>query len=179
MSRIDSMTSAAVKSAFDVESEDDFIDLVEMTVPGVGGVLRFCNKAVERLTDGAGFELEDEFGNPVYGVRHKGNPYVFLPYRIPYPQSEAGRAPETSIEIDNLTRELIPYVRQMTGRARIDIITIHTSDLDRVQTSITGLYVNGWEYDDASLRGQLGINTLTDTAYPAHSYTRDRFPGMF
>lgn len=179
MSRANAMTQTAVASAFEREAVDDFVNLLEIAIPGEDQPLRFVNAAVERLKGPDGRELEDQYGGPVYGCLHRGSPYYFLPYSVPLPTSEAGQAPRSSIEVENLTRELVPYLRQIRGRARVRIVVVHTSEPDAVQAEFTDLEISGFEYTADTISAELGMDMLTATAFPAHSYTPDCFPGMF
>lgn len=179
MSRTATMTSTAVASAFQREAVDDFVDLLELTVPGADEPLRFVNQAVERLKDASGWELEDQYGTPVYGCVHQGEQYFYLPFSMPWPTSEGGQAPRSSLEVTNLTRELMPYIRRIEGRAKVRIVTVHTSDMDRIQAEFTGLEIGNFEYDEDTISAELGMDMLTNTAYPAHSYTPDWVPGAF
>lgn len=179
MSRTKNMSKEAVQSSFDRESGDDFVELLEIALPNEEEPLRFVNKAIVRLLDEDGFELEDQYGTPAYGCMHKGKHYFYLPFSMPLPTSEPGQAPKSSIELNNLTREMMPYIRQIKGRPDVRIIVVHTSDLDIIQAEFTGLQIANFDYNEETITADLGMNMLTDTAYPAHNYTPDWCPGMF
>ena len=164
MDRTQKMTTKAVQSSFDRESGGDFINLLEIKLPTEDEPLRFVNKAITRLVGEDGFELEDQYGTPAYGCMHTGKHYFFLPFAMPLPTSEAGQAPKASLELNNLTRIMMPYIREIKGRPDVRIIVVHTSDLDAVQAEFTGLQITNFDYNDESITADLGMNTLTATA---------------
>ena len=172
------LTDAAIESAVSLEAVDDFVELLEISFPNEE-TFRFTNQAVEILKDSDGFEMEDDYGNPIPGIMHKGVPYYFLNFTAPAPEQEGGRVPETTINIDNTDNRLVPYIQQFNGQADVVIKLIHTSDQDTVQKSISGLKLVSADYDENSISGKLGMDYLTGQAYPKHCYTPDWCPGMF
>ena len=179
MSRLDTLSQQAIAETLARESAEDYITLIELTVPGVtGGPLRFTNKAVQRLNDASGNELQDEYGAPVYGVVSRGLTYSYLPFELPDPTSEPGQAPKSTIEVSNCNRVLMPYIDQINGPSDLRIIQIHTTNLNLIQAEYTGLKLGSFEFQDEAISGDLSVDLLTNTAYPAHSYTSDRYPGM-
>lgn len=172
------LSTAAIESAIALESEHDFVELLEITFPNVE-TFRFVNQAVEILTDANGWDREDEYGNPIPGVMHKGLPYYFLSFSVPHPEQEGGKPPETSITIDNIENLLVPHIQQLSGQADVVLKLIHTSDKDIVQKSFSGLKLTSADYDENTISGKLGMDYLTNQAYPSHAYTPDWCPGMF
>lgn len=172
------LTTAALESAVALEAVDDFVELLEIAFPGEE-VFRFTNQAVEILKDADGFEMEDDYGNPIPGIMHKGVAYYYLNFSVPGPEQEGGKAPETSITIDNTDNRLVPYVQQLSGQADVVLKLIHTSDPDIVQKTVKGLKLVSADYNEEEISGKLGMDYLTGQAYPKHTYTPDWCPGMF
>lgn len=172
------LTPAAIESALQVEAPDDFVELLEVTFPGQE-TMRFVNQAVERLKDADGWDLEDDYGNFVYGLVHQGTTYTFLNFHAPWPSREGGKAPESTLEIDNMTRELIPYIRNFHGQADVVLKLVHTSDIDIVQEEFRGLKWTSVDYEEETISAKLGMDYLTGQAYPALTYTPDWCPGAF
>ena len=77
------LTTAALESAVALEAVDDFVELLEIAFPGEE-VFRFTNQAVEILKDADGFEMEDDYGNPIPGIMHKGVAYYYLNFSVPW-----------------------------------------------------------------------------------------------
>lgn len=180
MSRAHAMTNAALRSAFEREAVDDFVQLLEITFTDEE-TMYFCNQAIEHKLDDDGFEEEDEYGTPVMGLYHKGRFYYFLPFGLPGLSQEDGQAPSSTLSIDGMAGTLIPYLRSMRGTGTASIIEVHTSDKDIEQGRIDNLKLGDFtgEQDNDSLSASLSVAMLTDVAYPGDSYTPDRFPGMF
>lgn len=180
MSRTSSMTTAAVKSAYEREAAQDFVQLLEIWFTGED-TLRFCNQAIDHQLDGQGFEVEDEYGVPVMGLYHQGEFYYFLPFSVPGLSQEDSKAPESSLSIEGMTATLIPYLRSMIGTGKASIIEIHMSDPEVEQGRIDDLKLGAitGDQDADTLSVPLTCAMLTDVAYPCDSFTPDRYPGMF
>lgn len=172
------LTTAAIESAFELEAKDDFVELLELTFPD-HETFRFTNQAVERLKDKDGWDREDEYGNYICGIMHKGLPYSLLNFSVPQPEQEGGKPPQLAITIDNTENILTPYIQQLSGVANVVIKLIHTSDPDIVQKSFSGFKLSSADYNENTVSANLGMDYLTNQAYPRHAYTPDWCPGMF
>lgn len=180
MSRAQTMTAPAVKSAYEREAAEDFVMLLELTFPGEEAMY-FCNQAVEHKLDAEGFEEEDQFGNPVMGLMHAGHFYYFLPFGFPGLTQEDGKAPDSTLSIEGMSATLIPYLRAMKGTGTVNLVEIHMSDPEIEQGRIDGLKLGdiSGDQDKDTLSAPLFMGMLTDVAYPCDSFTPDRYPGMF
>lgn len=180
MSRASVMTKDAVRSAFSRESDEDFIQLLEIVFTNSDKMF-FCNQAVEHKLDDDGFEEEDEYGTPIMGMYHRGRFYYFLPFGLPGLSQEDGKAPDSVLTIQGMTAALMPYLRSMRGTGTASLIEVHTSDKDVEQGRVDGLKLGDFtgDQDGDTLSAPMSVAMLTDVAYPGDSYTPDRFPGMF
>lgn len=180
MSRAATMTAAAVRSAYEREAVEDFVQLLELYFPGED-MKRFCNQAVEHKLDDQGFEEEDQYGAPVMGIYHKGEFYYYLPFSLPGLSQEDGKAPDSTLAVEGMTAALIPELRALRGTGRASLIEIHMSDPDIEQGRIDDLKLGdiSGDQENDSLSAPLTVGMLTDVAYPCDSFTPDRYPGMF
>ena len=92
------LTDAAIESAVALEAVDDFVELLEISFPNEE-TFRFTNQAVEVLKGADGFAMEDDYGNPIPGIMHKGVPYYFLNFTAPAPEQEGGRVQKKKISL--------------------------------------------------------------------------------
>lgn len=181
MSRIDKMSAAAVKSAYEREAAEDFVRLIELKFGDDPTIHYYSSKAVEQMVDDDGFGVEDTYGVPVMGMYHKKQFYAFLPFDLPGLAYEEEKAPDASITVEGLTAVLIPLLRPTTGKITCSLVLVHTSDPDIEQERIDGLLlsdING-DMDGDSISGTLALDILTSVGYPCDIYTPDRYSAMF
>lgn len=181
MSRIDKMSTKAVKSAYEREAVDDFVRLLEVTFGDDPTKYYFSAKAVEQMVDDAGFGVEDTNGTPIMGMYHKGNFYSYLPFDLPGLAYEDGRAPDASITVEGLSAVLIPLLRPTTGKIVCSIILVCTAEKNVEQERVDGLLLTdiSGDCDNDTISGTLSLDILASVGYPSDIYTPDRFPGMF
>lgn len=181
VSRVDKMTNAAVKSAYEREAVDDFVRLIELTFGDDPKKYYYSSKAVDHLLDEDGFPQETPYGVPIMGMYHNGIFYELLPFDLPGLSYENEKAPDTSITVEGLSAVLIPLLRPITGKISCSMILVHTSDPDVEQERIDNLLlvnING-DCDNDVISGELTLDILTSVGYPCDIYTPDRFSGMF
>lgn len=152
---------------------------MELNIPGEDTPARFVNCAIARLQDEEGEDILDSYGAPVYGYIHNGETYNFMPFQVPWPTSEPGQAPRSSLEIDNMLRAMMPYIDQISGPLDVTIIIAHTAAPEWEEV-YTGLIMNGIEgvSETDSLSGDLTLDMAVDDAFPCDTYNRVRYPGM-
>lgn len=123
------------------------------------------------------FTLEQ--GAPVGG----GLPVLFkaIPFAAERPTYEEGRTPETLITVDNVAREIIPYLEQAVIM-RADVVTIYREYLSDdatqpaygpVQFVMKQVKVSGTQ-----VQGTAQIDDLANRKFPRLVYTINDFPSL-
>lgn len=171
MSRLASLSPAALKAMFSPDADDTLIVLVTITGPGVVTPIRLADNYTQRL-----IETADEV---VYGVVSRGQQYVFLPLRISLPTEEQEAAPRCQIVINDVTRYLTPTIRSTTGALSVTLELVLASAPDAVEVSFPGFLMSDIAYTADSVTAALTVESLALEPFPAHTFTPSGFPGLF
>lgn len=169
MSRLTSMSPAALKALFSPDSSEQLITLVTLT----------SGAEVVRLADGFTQRLSETEEDVIYGVRSRGQDFVFLPIEIGLPSDEDGAAPRAQLTIHNVTRYLTPFIRGLVAPPRVDLEIVLASSPDTVEVSFGGMSLASVTYSAETVQGNLTVDTLALEPFPAHTFTPNWFPGMF
>lgn len=172
MSRLASMSPAAIKSVFSPDSDADLIMLLTIYDPVTG-------LPSLRLTDGYTTRLSETDDNIVYGVVSRTNEYTFIPMEISFPTEEEAQAPRSSIVLHDVTRYVIPVIRNLSGPPSVTLEIILTSTPDTVEVSFTEFYISHISYNRDSVNLELTMIDYDREPFPKDSFTPAIFPGMF
>jgi hypothetical protein len=169
------MSPAAIKAVFSPDSDADLILLLTVYNPADPSevVLRIADGYTGRIT---ALETPDEV---VYGVRSRGQDFIFLPMEISLPSEEEAQAPRCSLVLNDVSRYAIPIVRTITGPPKILMELVLSTSPDVVETSFAGFYINSFTYNAESVSGELAMIDYEREPFPQHSFSPAYFPGMF
>lgn len=170
MSRLGSLSPAALRAVFSPDSDDTLIVLLTFTGTGVATPIRIADNFTQRLS-----ETDDDV---VYGVRSRGNDFIFLPFNFNLP-TEDDAAPRCKITINDVTRHLIPAIRMITQAPTVTIELVLASDPDVVEVSVGNFLMSAISYNADTITGELTVDVLANEPFPAHTFTPSYFPGMF
>lgn len=171
MSRLSSLSPAALKAMFSVESDDTLIVLLTITGEGVATPIRLADNYLQRLS-----ETADEV---TYGVMSRGYPYVFLPFGLTPPTEEHSAGPRCSITLHDVTRYLTPIIRTISSAPTVLIELVLASNPDVVEVSFPGFLLGGIGYDENTVTGELTVESDATEPFPCHTFTPSVAPGLF
>jgi hypothetical protein len=171
VSRLASLSPAALQAMFGQSSGESLIVLLTITGAGIVTPIRLADIYLQRLS-----ETADEV---IYGVMSRGQSYNFLPFNLSLPTEEQQAAPRCTITLHDVTRQLIPAIRQLTGTPTVLIELVLTSSPDTVEASFPQFLLGGISYDANTISGELTVDSLAVEPFPAHSFTPAYFPGLF
>lgn len=169
MSRLATLSPAALRAMFGSESDDTLIVLLTITSPGVDPI-RVASNWTQRLSE------DDE--DILYGVRSRGEDYLFLPIEPTLP-SEEEAAPRASITIRDLTQRLTPVFRTISTAPSVLMELVLYSAPDVVEASFPGLLLSNVSYDADSISADLTVESMDVEPFPADTITPAHFPGSF
>ena len=170
MSRISSLSPAALKAMFSPESDDDLITLLTLSGSGMS-TQRVANGYTQRLS-----ETADEVH---YGVLSRGRQFTFIPFDISLPTEEVTAAPRCQITIHDVTYLLIPALRTITQAPSVTIELVLASSPDLVEVSFPGFLLGAIQYNAETITGELTVANLAQEPFPAHTFNPSYFPGLF
>lgn len=193
MSRLASLSPAAIKAMFSTESDASLITLITIYDPkdtdGTDVAARICDNYLDRLTTNTVFSLTDFPSNAqtivtndddlVYGVISRSNNFIFLPVEISLPSEEANSAPKCSLVIHDVTRYLTPIIRDIQSPPRVLIELVLTSTPNVVEASFSGFYITNITYNADSVTCELAMTDYAVEPFPCFTFTPQYFPGIF
>jgi hypothetical protein len=173
MSRLTSMSPAALKAVFSPDADDDLITLLTIYDP--------LNEAivVARLADGYTKRISETTSEVLYGVTSNNQDFTFLPMQISLPSEDEAQAPRCSIVLYDVTRQLTPIIRTITAPPKIKLELVLSKSPNVVEVSFSEFYINNFTYNAESVTANLAMTDYEREPFPQHSFTPRYFPGMF
>jgi hypothetical protein len=171
MSRLSSLTSTAISALLSQESSDTFITLITISGTGISPAIRLADNYTQRIS-----ETSQEI---TYGVESRSQDYLFLPFNLTLPIEDANQAPTCNLTINDVTRYLIPTIRNISAPPTATIELVLKSDPDTVEISFPSFLISGINYNADSVTATLTLGSLAQEPFPAHTFTPAYFPGLF
>lgn len=184
MSRLSSMSPAALKAVFSPESDENLIMLITIYNP------ENESQVLYRLADG----FVDDPANPgkalrlstttdtqvVYGVVSGGHEYTFLPIEVTLPNEDESQAPRCSLTMHDVTQYLVPFIRtQLTGPAKVDLNLVLSSTPNVIEAAFSGFLITNVSYNASTVTAELTMVNYDREPFPQHSFSPLYFPGLF
>lgn len=169
-------SAGAVRQFFSPDADDPYILLLTITAPNdVPGAdtLRLANSWTTRLTS---YETDESM--TVYGVTSNGNDFIFIPFELSLPTQDDA-APRATLRIHDITREVMPLIRGLSGTPAVTLQVVLASAPNTVELSFPGLIMRSISYDRDTIEGELTADDLASEPFPAHTFTPNWFPGLF
>ncbi len=169
MTRLTSLDFAS--SAYAQETGVFPILLLTISHPNLTTPIRISTDNTQRV--------RETVTNVIYGTISNTITYIFYPMSITLPgESDEGPA-DMTVEIDNVSRDLIPIIRNLA--------TPPTVNVDIVLNTAVNVILGSWpEYllvnitiNALTISGSLMLETLVSEPFPAGSFNPSEFPGMF
>lgn len=173
MSRLASLSPDALRVMFSPDADDTLAVLITITGTGITTPIRLADNYTQRISS---LTTDDEV---VYGIVSRSNNYIFIPFNITLPTEETESAPRCQITINDVTRYLIPTIRQASTALNVKIELVLTSSPDTVEASFGGFLMSGISYNANSITADLNVESLAIEPFPAHTFTPSYFPGLF
>jgi len=177
MSRLSTLSPAAIRAMFSSETEQAVVML--LTIYGLDGTT-----VIIRLADNFNKRISETDADIVYGVRSRGNNYVFLPMQISLPSETQDGNSNCSINFNFVTPEAIQIIReQLTGPVKVLLELVLTdgtsNDVNTVEATFSGFYITSASYSATGITLNLGMINYNTEPFPAYNFTPKNFPGLF
>lgn len=172
MSRLTSMSPAALQAVFSPDSDSDLITLLTIYDYNNSGnvIARICDGYTQRVS-----ETSEEV---LYGVVSGGHSFIFLPVEVTLPSEEEAQAPRASLTIHDVTRYLTQSIRNLTGPPRIKM-ELMLSKTGSIEVSFDYFYISSITYNRDTVNCELTMINLDREPFPVHTFTPSHFPGLF
>lgn len=171
MSRLGSLSPAALRAMFNQDADDTLAVLITISGTGLDTPIRIADNYTQRLS-----ETDDEV---IYGLVSRSNNFVFIPFDINLPTEETDSAPRCQITINDVTRYIIPVIREATVTLNVLIELVLTSTPNTVEVAFDGFLMAGISYNANTVTADLVVDSLSAEPFPAHTFTPSYFAGLF
>jgi hypothetical protein len=177
MSRLTSMSPEAIRAVFSTDMDSDLIFLLTIYDPITNAVsVRLADNYTQRLTAAPYAETETEV---FYGVVSRTEQYLFLPLELSLPSEEEAQAPRCSLVIRDVTRNVTPLIRSISGPPKVTMELVLSKTPDVVEASFAGFYITSFVYNADSVTAELAMIDYEREPFPMHAFTAPYFPGLF
>lgn len=170
MSRLTSMSPSALRSVFAPESDDTLIVLLTLSGSNITETIRLADNYNQRL------QITDE--DIIYGLKSRGNDYLFLPFEFNLP-TEDDSSPRASINLYDTNKQLLPLVRSLTTAPNINIELVLASNPDIVEVDFGDFLLSNIRYNAETISGDLVLESFENEPFPSGTFTPSYFPGLF
>lgn len=114
-----------------------------------------------------------------YGIVSNGDTYLFCPMSVQLPDDMDERAPAARLMIENVSRELVAFIRSVTTPGTCRIVLVLASDPDTMEVEYPILDLRGVQYNADTLTVELGLDALDTEPFPAGAFVPSSFGGLF
>lgn len=153
------LSNALMSQLFAQESGDALLTLITLDHPSFGSPVRLVNNSSD--------------------VVSRGILYTAFPFRITLPADDGEKAREVDLVLDNVSLEIIGYLRSVTEEIPTKLEIILASIPDEVQISMEGLVVRNMQYNLKMITAKLGQDNFMFTEMTSEKYTPLKYPGLF
>lgn len=176
MSRLSSMSAAAIKAIFSQDSDSDILVLLTIYDPEDPDtvVMRLCDGYTQRIAS-----LTENPDELVYGTVSRGNDFVFVPMEISLPSEQEAEAPRSSIVLRDVTQYAIPLIRTINGPPKILMELVLSKTPDVPEATFSGFFISSFNYSADSISMELSMTNYNREPFPQHSFSPVYFPGLF
>lgn len=125
------------------------------------------------------------FGAPIRLVNNtenivsRGNTFLSFPFKIVLPIDDGESAREVSLEIDNVSLELIDELRTVTSAIDVKIEAVLASLPNEVQIELEELKINNVSYNATKISANLFLDNFLATEMTSEKYLPLNFKGLF
>jgi hypothetical protein len=156
---LNTLTPALLSQLYSQESNDPFLTLITLNHSSFSAPIRLVNNSVDIIS--------------------RTNTFTAFPVRITLPADDGETAREVSIEFDNVSRELINEIRQVTDSIDVTLEMVLASIPDEVQIELAELKIYSISYNKTTINAKLAFDTFLNIEMDAEKYTPTNFPGLF
>lgn len=173
MTRLSSLSAAAIKAMLSPDADDSLAVLLTFTGTGISTPVRIADSFTQRLTS---LTTADE---AVHGIVSRSNDYIYVPFQITLPDEQIASAPRCQLTMTDVTRFLIPTLRALQSPPSVLIELVMTATPGTVEISFTGFQMGAITYNANQITAELVVQSLAAEPFPQHLFTPSYFPGLF
>lgn len=155
-----SLSATAKRAIFAGQTGEVFVFLLTLSHASLELPIRVCSDAVSTTSNGVEF--------------------VPYPFNLVLPDETDNVAPQVTLEIDNIDREIVAAVRRATGSPiDVELSIVLASQPDAIEAGPFNFKLRSVTYDKLVVSGTLQYEDLLNEPFPGDTMTPTRFPGLF
>lgn len=109
----------------------------------------------------------------------RGETFAAFPFRLTLPEDSDDRPPRARLQIDNVDRQIVQALRQVSGPPSVLMEIVLASDPETVEAAFPDFTLQSAQYDALVVSGELGLESFLREPFPAQRFTPAGFPGLF
>lgn len=149
------------------------ITLITLSHPSWGRDYRFCTAQTEWLRN------NPDSGRPEYGVMSNGLAYEFVPVYVTLPSSSDEQAPEGKIVMNNVGREISPYLKAVgSSYPRLTLETVNSATPDIVEAAWPELDLASAQWNKMTVEITVKNNIASTEPLPHSRFNRAEWPNL-
>jgi hypothetical protein len=175
MSRLSTLSSAAVRAMYSSETQEAISMLVTIYNPATDlPELRLADSFSGRLSS---LTTDMEI---VYGITSRGHDHVFLPMQITLPTEQETGVGQCNIVLNYTSPEAIQLIREkITKPTKVLLELVLVSSPDTIEASFSDFYITSVTYNAEQITLSLDMISLNREPFPCYNFTPGYFPGLF
>ena len=110
---------------------------------------------------------------------HSGNTYTAFPMKIKTPVDDGETTKDFTLELDNVSLELVSQMRSVTGDIGVSIKLVLASMPEVIQMEYSELLIRSISYNANTISAKIILDSALAIQMTSEKYTPSNFPGMF
>lgn len=141
------------------ESNDPFLTLITLSHPDWAEDVRLVNNSVD--------------------ITSRGNVFMAFPVKIRLSADDGETAKTFSLELDNVSLELVDKIRTVTTAIGVKLEMILASLPDDIQISYSELEIATITYNKSKIQASIVLDNFLNTELTSERYGPINYPGLF
>lgn len=117
--------------------------------------------------------------NNLVDITSNGEIFIALPLKVDLSVDDGKTLQTVKLTIDNVTLEMIEWVRSVTDPIPVLIQTIFSGEPDIIEQQISDLVIRNIKYDSHTIEGTLLADDDLNQTVPSDTYNSNHYPGLF
>lgn len=105
--------------------------------------------------------------------------WIGYPFDIKLPDDREDEIAAATLTIDNVDRQIVQAVRQISSPVSVSLWVVLSSDIDDVIAGPFEFSLNGASWNAMTVSGSLEFEPILNIRYPQHRFTPVTTPGLF
>jgi len=120
------------------------------------------------------------FANNTEDVTSNGETYTAFPFMVDVPpEASATQLPLSTLQIDNVSREIIEEIRSLSSPPTVTISVVLHSTPDTIEGGPWEFKLLNATYDASTISGSLGFEDILNELFPYGTFNPKNFPALF